>query len=333
MTMTCAPGDSDSIRARSSDDVPPKLSPEQARIFRITDLDPFPRRRRLRAAHYPASNEYRIDLFQQHIKGLRGGYIGVGTDQNFTFIAWARSEYAWLIDFNPVIVAVNRIHILFLKEAPTYGDFRALWTQPRARKSFELIRKRFLTDEDYPTIVKAWRVARRGSADVPERLKELDKLKRRFGLDTFSSNPRDYAYVRGLALAGRMQAISGNLLGNRTIPAISASARKLNTVIRVMYTSNAEDYFRGYKKNFRESIKGLPLDARGMLIRTVSWGAKRELGWPKGEKYVSHPFHYNIQPLQNLRAWMAHPKPLSIVSLMRKRTRMSRGFSRIIKEP
>ena len=329
LSTSCGPASGDPVVAM---DGPATLSDDERNKFLIRKTDPFPAKMRLKT-HYPASNEYRIDLFRDKIRGLGGGYIGVGTDQNFTFVAWARSELVWLIDFDPVIVAVNRIHLLFLEKARSYADFKSLWSRANRKKSFALVKARFGKRRDFNTIIKAWRVAHRGQADVPARLRELDLLQKRFKLNSFNSNPGDFHFVRNLVLAGRIQALSGNLLGRFSLREIASSARFLGVKIRLMYTSNAEDYFRGYNAEFRQNIKSLPTDERSLIIRTVSYGTKKSWGFPSGEKYSSHPLHYNFQRLENFKAWLARPGYFNIVRLMRQRSHISKGFTEIRKLP
>ena len=60
---------------------------ERSRLFQLSKFDTLPEDTNLHADHYPASNERRIDLFRSHLNGLGGGYVGVGTDQNLTFVA------------------------------------------------------------------------------------------------------------------------------------------------------------------------------------------------------------------------------------------------------
>lgn len=297
------------------------------REFTLRNVDTLTEDRNLHADHYPASNERRIDLFRPHILGLKGGYIGVGTDQNLTFVAWACSDFAWLIDFDYVSVDVNRIHLFFISQAPTFAEFRALWDRKNQKNSFALLEKRFGSEADFYRIRNAFKVAHRGWNDVPERLKDLDYMIRKFKLDTFVNNPGDYAYIRTMVLENRIQALPGDLKGTVTLREIGDAARRMNLPIRVVYTSNAEEYMR-FPEQMRKNLLGLPVDAKGLIIRTTTTGTKQELGYPEGEKFPeSFPFHYNIQPLTVFQAWLARGVEFRLLDMLRQNRKISQGMS------
>ncbi|MCB1327620.1 MAG: hypothetical protein H7A21_08170 [Spirochaetales bacterium] len=305
---------------------PNELDDQRHAHFRVQEVDPTPEVRGLRNDHYPASNEMRIDLFRPYVENLGGAYMGVGTDQNLTFIAWARSDYAWLIDFDPVAVYVNRIHLFFISVSPTYQDFRALWDRGNRTRSWQLLEATFGASEDFNRYREAWQVAHRGSSDVPERLNDLDRMARNFGLRTFSNDPADYEYLRWMILNDRIQAIPGDLKGQTSILNISRAARAMFLPIRLVYFSNAEEYMR-YPDALKQNIRLLPVDERSLAIRTCSVGARGFLGFPEGEKFPSDPLHYNLQPLAALQEWMRVPGPFQVVEMLVGHRRLQPGLS------
>lgn len=295
--------------------------------FIIKDYDELPVKRGLYAEHYPTSNERRIDFFMKHIDGIRGCYIGVGTDQNLSFIAKAKSEYAWLMDFDPVIVRVNKIHIYFLQLAPDYAEFKRLWLRKNKKESFELVKTKFEKEPDFEIIKQAWETAHQNYSGVTERLNEVEYMNKAFGLITFSNNAEEYKYLHTMALDGRLQALNGDLMGTKSLKSIGAAANRMKCPIRILYMSNAEEYFR-YPENFRSSIQTLPSDPKSLVIRTMTSGTKSTFGFPDGEKYPdTYPFHYNIQPIDNLKLWMGFKAYISSVSMLQKRTTLEKGFS------
>lgn len=302
------------------------------KAFALTELDDLPRARNLRADHYPASNERRIDLFEPKIRDLRGGYVGVGTDQNLTFIAWAKSDYAYLMDFDPVVVMVNKIHFHFIELSPTFAEYKALWDRRSQAQSLEIVKRRFANTPDAPLIDIAWKTAHRGGTDVPDRLNDLEYMEKKFGLKTFTNDPAQYNYIRTMIQKGRIMAVGGDLTGTKTLQSIAAAARRIGLPIRVLYMSNAEEYFR-YPDTFRNNIISLPVDASSMVVRTATSGAKYEFGYPPGEKFEDIPFHYNIQPIANLQTWMKFRRYQSILTVVRGRTTISQGFSIVTKTP
>lgn len=277
--------------------------------------------------HYPASNELRIDLFKPYIENLEGGYLGAGTDQNFTFIAWAKSKYAWLMDFDYTICIINRIHLLFFKLAVDPESYRELWSRKNKQSSFELLKKEWGTDPEWNLIREAWEVAHRGKSDIPQRWNELDRTFHKFGLTTFIHSKEEYNYVRNMVLQGRIQILKGDINGDKSMRSVSERAARLNTSIRVVYLSNIEDYF-SYTPGFRDNLLSLPIDEKGVVLRTMQNGTKEEYGSPDGEKIpVDYPLHYNVQSLKNLQEWMLLSGHLHKGILMQFRTPLQKGFS------
>ena len=308
---------------------PSKTPDDWQKKFSVVSFDRLPENRGLLADHYPSSNERRIDLFRDQIRDLKGGYVGVGTDQNFTFIGWANSRYAWLMDFDPVVVAVNRIHFTFLEKAVDYNQFKELWSRKNRASSWEFIKKKFEKDPDFERIQTAWKVAHRGWNDVPERLEELALMEKRFHLGSFSSDPEQYRRIRQMVLDGRIQAIPGDLNGSVSFQNIARSAESLGVPIRVLYTSNAEEYFN-FPESYRKNILALPFDDKSVVIRTMTSGTRQFLGYPEGEKFPeNYPFHYNVQPMSVFRKWMTVPQKYRVVEMLRHTHQIQKGLSRM----
>lgn len=295
--------------------------------------DPYPPIRNLHADHYPSSNEHRIDLFRERLTNLNGGYVGVGTDQNFTFIAWARSDWAYLTDFDPIVVAVNRIHFYFIEISPTYEEYEQLWLRKNKNTSYKKVLEHFKDDKFLPYITKGWQVAQRGWNDVPERLRTLKYLTRRFHLRSFHNDPDDYNHLRKMVQEKRIQAVSGNLLGSITLKEIAKKSRELEIPLRILYMSNAEEYFK-FPPNFRENIIAQFVDEKSLVVRTSTAGSKSVMGYPEGEKFPDeYPFHYNIQPILNFQEYMKLNKDFKLLHMIRHATRLDTGYSIMEKSP
>src|SRR5688500_16308575 len=62
---------------------------------------------------YVHTSEGYLHVFRPYIEPLGGAYVGIGSDQGLTLAAWARSERAWLMDYDPPVVHMNRIERAF----------------------------------------------------------------------------------------------------------------------------------------------------------------------------------------------------------------------------
>lgn len=302
---------------------------------RPPQVDSLPVNRNLFAEHYPVSNEMRIDLFRPYLEDLKGGYVGVGTDQNLTFIAWAKSDVAWLVDFDPVVVGVNRIHIFFLSRSPTYSDYLKLWDRSKKQKaeSYTLILDHFKNDPDLAVVKQSWRVAQQGYNDVPMRLKELNHMTEKFGLKSFHNDPAQYQHLHRMAKEGRILALPGDLRGSHTIQGVSEAAKRLGLPIQVLYMSNAEEYFMN-PPGFRKNILSFPSTQDSVVVRTLTNLVRSKFGYPEGEKYPKDfPFHYNLQPLSVMKEWMKYDKEFKVAHMLFHRKEIQKGLSIVEKTP
>ncbi len=303
---------------------------EKKAKFQLEKFDIPKKNRGLLAEHYPASNERRIDLFWNVIKDLQGVYLGVGTDQNLSLAARAKSELVILMDFDPEIVKVNRLHVFFLKNTNSYPEFKSLWERKNKDSTI-----RFITEnagEEKEDFLIGHTIGLKPGIGVPERLYELEYMHTNFKLETFSHSNEDFLYLKNLALNDKIIPVNGDLTGDISINEISRILSSSGMTINLMYTSNAEEYFK-FPKEYRKNILTLPISDKSIIVRTLTAGAK-SYGFPQGEKFPdSFPFHYNYQPLSNLKKWMEYPKEFNILFMMGYRTDIEKGFSKIIKEP
>lgn len=282
---------------------------------------------KLTAEHYLISNERRIDLYKPYIQNMGGGYIGVGTDQNLTLAAWTRSEFIWLMDFDPVVVKINKMHIAIIRNCADYECFKNSWLPSNQIKTWELFEKELKNEKDFSEYKKAFQLAMNKNYGIHSRLNELDFMTKNFGFQSFHTDPNDYNHLRQLVLKNRIRALKGDLKRNGTMRLISKIATEMDIPIRIVYTSNAEEYFR-FPEEYRQNILALPTDEKSYHVRTFSTGAKSALGFPEGEKYPDqYPFHYNLQKIENLKEWMRFRAFLTPITLMKGRREISKGFS------
>ncbi len=307
-----------------------EIKTEKIIKFQLEKFDIPKKKRGLLAEHYPASNERRIDLFWNVIKDLKGVYLGVGTDQNLSLAARAKSEFIILLDFDPEIVKVNRLHVFFLKNTNNYSEFKNFWERKNKNSTIQFISNN--AGDEKEDLLIGHTIGLKPGIGVPERLSELEYMHSNFKLDTFSHNNNDFQYLKNLAINDKIIPVNGDLTGDISINEISKMLSAEGKTINLMYTSNAEEYFK-FPKEYRQNIKSLPISEKSIIVRTLTAGAK-SYGFPQGEKFPdSFPFHYNYQTLENLKKWMEYPKEFNILYMMNYRTDIEKGFSKLEKEP
>lgn len=221
---------------------------------------------------YVTTNEGEQHLFAPYVKNIGGGYVGLGADQSYTFIGFAKSEWAWLFDYDPAVVRTHYILRAVILASATREAFVAAFEEKNARATAEVIKKS-LADSAFP-----------GGKPLPKEEAEATESTFKTGRgplhDVYRASLRSkqdfhwlrsddaYKHVRLLYQQGRIVSLKGNLLTKVAIPSIAASARKLGVPVNVYYTSNADDQWP-LNDAYRESLISLPFGPRGVMLHTT----------------------------------------------------------------
>ncbi len=246
----------------SPEDAPPK------ELFGINDA--------FKGRHYVAGDEYRLDLFAPKVKDLGGAYLGVGSDQGYLFVGWMRAHTAWLIDYDPLVVALHGAYRVFFLESADGSAFLQRWN-PKATVDSVALLKDKLPEAQRKSAIAAFRQSR-GAVWV--RLTKLRAMLKKSGHPSFLDDAAAYAHIRGLLQLERIRPISANLLESKGLVGIAASARTLGVQFKGVYLSNAEEYWP-YSPQFRKNIDGLPFADGALVWRTLS-------GFKKNGDYCYH---------------------------------------------
>lgn len=262
--------------------------------------------------HYVRMNEWYHNIWYPYLKGIGGGYVGVGSDQGLTFIAWARSEFAWQMDYDPVVVKVNLIHKALIKAAPTVEAYMALWERKGQKRALAAIAKEHGSRADLGLIKQIYKRYRPEIRGAIRRAYRQKRRQRSYWLH----KAEDYAYIRKMHQLDRIRIMGGDLLKSTSLIGIGEAARKLGISMRVVYTSNAEEFW-AYPKNFRQNFIKMPMDDKSVIIRTrhtTKYG-------PRIGSYV-----YVVQSGKDFQRQLADPQTKGIWVMMRHRRAGRPGF-------
>ncbi len=261
--------------------------------------------------HYVTGNERTLEAFYPRIRELGGAYVGVGSDQAYLLLGWSRAELAWLVDYDPVVVELHAVYHALFTAAETPEQFLALWQKDNKDQAIAALHAA------YPGAPGAAREAlyRRYRARVAKRLGQLQVTMTAAGVPTFLTDAGEYTYVRTLIQAGRVRALLADLSRDGAIRQIGAAARALNTPVRVVYLSNAEEYWERLPQPFRDNLAALHIDDRSVVLRTL-------LSWQANQDY-----RYNAQPVHNYKQWLASPAVRSIYDVVRRKATIEPGIN------
>jgi hypothetical protein len=226
--------------------------------------------------HHVTSNESRHDLFFPYIRDRGGAYLGVASDHNYTLIAVARAEHAFLIDIDNAVVNTHRIYSVFVPLSETPDELIAYFADDARDTSLALL------DEGLSDISAADRIRTKTTFKVVRRalhdhLLEM-QARTHDGLPTtWVSDPRMYGYIRRMFETDRIRIMPGDLTGEHAMKAVANAVEALDEKINVYYESNAAEWFV-FHRPYRDNVRGLPVDtkpARTQHGRTFTPADKR----------------------------------------------------------
>ncbi len=219
--------------------------------------------------HYVQSNESRHDLFFPYIDDVGGCAIGVGSDQTFTIAAKAGSKFLFMMDIDRRVVDLHLMYRIFILEAETPEALWAFWDGKNAESSKALLEEKLpeygLDARTIERTLQGYRVYRE---TVYRHLRRVINRKRGGEQVTWLSNPRMYAHIRALYQTGRVRVMQGNLAGEHSMRTAATACSALGETMRVLYMSNAEEYF-AYSPDFIANIQAQPIDDRSVVLRTI----------------------------------------------------------------
>lgn len=242
--------------------------------------------------HYFRSNEWYQHLLEAPLQGRGGAYIGVGSDQNYTMAAMAGSELLILIDYDPRIRWVHRIYDVLVRASETPDALVARFAEEHAERSRALIETAVIGDPDAAHIAQHFGKSRKLWHAYLRRVRgERGKQP----VTSWLSVPGYYAHVRALFNAGRVIARNGDMTAERTVRAAGDALRKLELPLRVLYFSNAEQFFP-YSDAFQANMRALPTDERSVVVRTIHH--------PRVPNAGPSDWHYVVQDMPDFLARM-----------------------------
>lgn len=266
--------------------------------------DPFP---------YLESNEPRAWQWSRYIANLGGGYVGVGSDQNYSFIAQAGSEWAWVLDYDPRVVDHHLRMRAFVLRSATPEEFVARWDPAKSKGSIAILDEVYEGD---PALAKLrrgwWATHERMHAYYREQLAPHPKA----GSFGWLRNPEHYRWIRRMFEQGRLVVIPGDLLATKSMRSVAKAAKALGVPVRIYYTSNAPLSWGGQMTPaYRENVLALPFDAQTVVLQTTQDRGRGQSGY----------WHHNVQWGRHLHERLGRPGYDHLSKIMFDRVRTDVG--------
>lgn len=240
--------------------------------------------------HYPVSNEHRHDLWFAHIRDLGGAFVGVGTDQCYTLAAVQNAQLVWIVDFDPLVPLVHRMYGVLVPASEDASALVARFSSAEEEATEALLRDGLAQDPERDAILGMFE---RNRGRMHGYLRRAQRNVVEGTGASWLSDPELYRRVRALFVGGRVIARNGDVTADGALRAVARAATRLGVPVRVVYFSNAEQFFR-FGEGFRENLDALPGDARSIVLRTFRGD---DAPYPRGDRW-----HYMVQPLEDMRA-------------------------------
>ena len=290
------------------DGSPPPLTDAQRKIFFDTPEDDAPDHRggvtpAQEDKRYLAGNEKTLFAFYEDVKDLGGAYVGVGSDQAYLFIGWAKPELAWLVDYDPSVVSIHGVYRSFFLEFETPKELVAVW----GKGGYEAGAAAIDAHNEPGKAKQLKRLFAGHRAWINRRVHQQVKRMRAAKVPTFLTDQEMFDYIREMYRRERIRPMVANLLDSKGIQGVAKAAHELGVTVRILYVSNAEQYWRGYNRQFRSNVQALPVDEKSLLLRTL-------LIWD-----INGDYRYNVQPLANYQQWLAQPYVRSVYHIVFRR--------------
>lgn len=256
--------------------------------------------------HYVKSNEVRHDVWFPYLRGKGGAYLGVGSDQNYTVAAAARSELMFLSDIDRSVVDLHRVYEVLIEASDTPELLLGRFEESAAAASRALLETAFaeLPEPERRRIVRLYGAARE---TVLIHLRHVIKRKQGELASTWLSDPAMYQHIRALFQADRVRAMGGDLTGASSLQTAAAAARELGMPFGVIYLSNAEEYF-DYTKQFVANFEAFPIAEGAVLLRTI---------YNKQWVHADQLWAYQVQPLADFKQRLGDRKNRSRNPMLR----------------
>lgn len=233
--------------------------------------------------HYIYPNEDRAPITYPYIENRGGALLGVGSDQNYTFAAIARSELVFLMDYDAIVVHIHRVNQALIKHADSPDAFVALWDPANRDQALEIIGKEWEGDPMGPTYQRTLRSLNRIMHNHYTRTRQPSES----GATSWLRDAEAYTYVRELWKGGRIVSLKGDMLGPNAMQGVGKALHELKVPMRIYYTSNAPNAWGGeMTASYKRNVRSFPMDEQSVVLQA--------LGWTNEFGQTGH-WHFNVQ--------------------------------------
>lgn len=258
------------------------------------------------------SNETSYLQPKEQLRGRSGGaYVGVGPEQNFSYIALTKPELAFIIDLRRDNATLHLFYKAVFEIAESRDEFRALLTggtNPKIRARIA----EFLDAKDEKSLETIEKVFHERGLQIRFEMHEkngrtyptLESLLDQDG--SFLASDEAFRFVQKMERDDRIVPIVGDFAGPHALKAIGAELGKRKLVVSAFYVSNVEQYVMQDGKKWKawvENVHALPHDDKSVFIRCYLDQGKPHPKQMKGHRTATVLQTFDRFESQNWRSW------------------------------
>ena len=160
---------------------------------------------------------------------------------------------------------MHELYRLFFAAAATPEEFVALWDKPRREEALAILAAAH--DERKYKTLRRWYLGYKGW--IFRRLQSVTRTMEKAEIPTYLTDQEHYNFVKQMLAQRRVRPMVVNLLETKGLQGIGEASQKLGVPIRLLYVSNAEEYWPRYPKSYRETMAALPFHEQALVLRTL----------------------------------------------------------------
>lgn len=214
---------------------------------------------------YVITNEHRHYLLAPYVKNLGGAYVGVAAEANYSLMAHAKSRYAWLFDFDIVIVRLHMNIKALVKRAETPRDFVQFFAPNKSKEVYAILQEEYPNHPDMDGLKGVYTKFREKLYSHYKAISQPSATFKDFG---WLRNKEAYHYIRTMFLQNRIVIKPGDMLKDKTMRSIAKAVRKTGIPIRIYYPSDAEEHYE-FNDHYKKNVLSLPFDEASIAIRSI----------------------------------------------------------------
>jgi hypothetical protein len=196
---------------------------------------------------YIVSNEALYTVYKDVLENnQRGGFVGVGAEQNYTLAAMQNAEHIFLVDTNPLVSEIHQLNSIFFEIAKTPHEFLDLYNEINRTQVINWLKESHLEDLaelyselQYELYESYFNHTFKGRREFIKPGSFTAKMG--FAGDSFLNDISMFNYMKKMFAEHKVSIYLGDYSRTNLLEHIAHKSKNLNLGVRAFYVSNSLD--------------------------------------------------------------------------------------------